>query len=82
MAFARSIFYKMKQEDVFIEGFMKAQLASLDLGDPEKVKTLLAFMGLETINRLKQGSYTEADLKKMAGEVTRRLHSGMESQKN
>lgn len=59
--------YNMKGEDVFLDQFMSHQLRTLAVGDPEKLKTLLAFMGLEALNRLKQGSYTESDLKKMAG---------------
>ena len=57
---------------------MGQQLTSLNIGEPDKVKTLLAFMGLEALNRLKQGSYSEADLKKIAGPLISRLHPRVE----
>lgn len=57
----------MKREDAFIRQFLGDELQSLNIGEPEQVKTLLAFIGLETLNKVKTNNYTENDLKKMAG---------------
>ena len=59
----------MKQEDDFIRQFITSELESLNIGDPEKLKTLLAYIGLETLNKVKRNSYTETDLKKIAGNL-------------
>ena len=67
----------MKREDAFIRQFLGDELESLNIGEPEQVKTLLACIGLETLNKVKASSYTETDLKKMAGWLTSGAHQGV-----
>lgn len=70
----------MKQEDIFLQQFMNSELEKLSTGDSEKLKTLLAYVGLDTLNKLKTSSYSETDLKKIAGRLNSRFYSRMESQ--
>lgn len=57
-------------DTVFLDKFLDKELKKTIDTDSEKIKTLLAYIGLERLKREKLHKYSECDLKKMAGELT------------
>ena len=72
----------MQKEDQFLKYFLDEELKSLNIGDAETLKTLLSFIGIERLKQFNPNSYSQTDLKKLAGEIISRLHSRGVTQKD
>jgi len=57
----------MQKEDQFLKYFLEDELKSLNIGDAESLKTLLSFVGIERLKQFNHNSYSQTDLKKIAG---------------
>ncbi len=72
----------MQKEDQFLKYFLDEELKTLNIGDPETMKTLLSFMGMERLKQFNKDSYSQNDLKKMAGSIKSRLYPRGKFEKN
>ncbi len=72
----------MQKEDQFLNYFLEEELKTLNIGDADTLKTLLSFIGIERLKQFNASSYSQTDLKKMAGKLISRLHSRGLAQKN
>ena len=56
-------------DTAFLDKYLNSKLEKEQNMDPEKLKTLLAYIGLERLKKVKNSQYSEQDLKVLAGEV-------------
>ena len=64
-------------DTAFLDNYLNSELKRTGESEPEKLKTFLAYIGLERLKREKLHKYSESDLKKMAGELTSRYGQGV-----
>lgn len=58
----------MSEIDELLKVFLNQEVKNLNINDDDKVKTLLALIGLERIKQNNKKNLNEIDLKKIAGD--------------